>query len=105
MFNSVLDALYACRNHWQWLWITGSDYKRSYEPATHWDSWCACCEYRISCKNCPLVGYAWFIHCISSKNSFYRKWFKARTKKTRIKYAYKMVQSCNRAIENILIKG
>ena len=100
-----LRALYDCRNHWQWLWITGSGYKKSYEPATHWYAWCACCEHTEHCTDCPLVGYAWLRNCNSSKNSFYRKWCRVKTKKTRRKYARKMVMACNRAIEDILCKS
>ena len=104
MFNSDLDALYACRNHWQWLWITGSKSKKSYEPATHWVAECACCDYVkycIDCIDCPLIGYAWPKGCMTT-GSFYIKWLYAKNKKTRVKYAHKMVMACNRAIENEL---
>ena len=99
-----LRTLFDCRNHWQWLWITGSWSKRSYEPSAKWSASCACCNNTDICENCPLVGYAWSRHCLSSKNSIFRKWQKAETKKTRIKYAHKMVQACNRAIEEELTK-
>ena len=38
-----LDALRKCRNHWQWLMITGNWYKDDYEPSDKWLDSCACC--------------------------------------------------------------
>lgn len=99
-----LRALYDCRNHWQWLWITGSSTKQSYEPSNKWIAGCACCQHDETCEDCPLVGYAWSRHC-QNNNSYYWRWAIAKTKKTRRKYARKMVMACNRAIEDILCKS
>jgi len=97
-----MKSLYDCRNHWQWLWITGSSRKRSYEPSAKWKFRCACCESTNNCEACQLVGYAWSHGCVSSKDSFYTKWLMAETKEERQYYAHKMVMACNRAIENEL---
>ena len=119
-----LRTLYDCRNHWQWLEITGSIDKDSYEPSEQWEFNCACCEYLghdtqgfningdYVCNDCLLTGYAWD-RCasqnrapcdISGTNSYYYGWKMVETKKTRRKYAHKMVMACNRAIEDILCK-
>ena len=112
MFNSALDALYACRNHWSWLYITGDYNKHSYTPSKSWDNKCACCQYiiidrNLTCSECLLNGYAWKTGCMDSHNSIFRKWFNLslNQQEERIIYAYQMVQACNRAIEDILIKG
>ena len=99
-----LRALYDCRNHWQWLWITGSRFKLSYKPSAKWKLGCACCESTGSCEDCLLIGYAWSRGCGSSKDSLYRKWKIAETKEERQYYAHKMVTACNRAIEKELTK-
>lgn len=124
-FNTPLEALYACRNHWSWLAITGSDYKPSYEPSNDWIFHCACCEYmshigsgsnfdgEYVCNNCPLTGYAWnktenfeTAPCIVNyTNSIYDNWTGACSKKHCTKYALQMVQACNRAIEDILLNS
>ena len=124
-FNTPLEALYACRNHWAWLAITGSDYKSSYEPSEDWAFHCACCEYmghigsgfnvykKHICNYCPLTGYAWnrakdfeTAPCDTSyTNSIYNNWVGVYSKKHCTKYALQMVQACNRAIENILLNS
>lgn len=124
-FNTPLEALYACRNHWSWLAITGSDYKPSYEPSNDWAFNCACCEYmgyrgndsnvngEYVCNYCLLTEYAWNRSwdfepspCDTIyNNSIYCNWISADSQKHRIKYALQMVQACNRAIEDILLNS
>ena len=119
-----LRSLYDCRNHWQWLEITGDGNKRSYEPATHWQFNCACCESmrhescgrnkkgEYICDDCPLTGYAWqgdtsgdFAPCDThNTGSYYYAWDTAETKEKRQYFAHKMVAACNRAIDKELTK-
>lgn len=113
MFDSPLEALIACRNQWSLLYITGNMYKNIYIPSIDWDSDCACCEYsktywrihdtRYVCAQCPLMGYAWNLGCVSDKKSLYNLWLYANNESARSYYAYRIVQACNRAIEDILI--
>lgn len=115
-FESVIK----CRNHWQWLAITGSNDKKSYEPSLEWEQNCACCEYVSKlevydqfwdCSKCPLTGYAWegvdrvTSYCDHDHDSYFKLWLHASSKKERQFYAQKMVDACNRAIEDIIIKG
>ena len=124
-FNTPLEALYACRNHWSWLAITGSDCKSSYEPSKDWFFRCACCKYmdhrdngfnvngEYVCSYCPLTGYAWnrakdfeTAPCDTAyTNSIYDNWTGACSKEHCTKYALQMVQACNRAIEDILLNS
>lgn len=124
-FNTPLEALYACRNHWSWLAITGFHLKSNYKPSEDWVCYCACCEYvehnsidssanaGCVCNYCPLTGYAWnraknfeTSPCILNyTNSIYDNWIDADSQKHRIKYALQMVQACNRAIEDILLNS
>ena len=119
-----LRALYDCRNHWQWLEITGSANKEAYKPAKKWQFNCACCESMghiengtndegdYICDACPLMGYAWQDNPYGESapcdwhntGSYYFAWHEAETKEERQYYAHKMVQACNRAIEDILCK-
>ena len=114
------ESLIKCRNHWQWLAITGSPYKLSYEPSYGWMSACACCEYVENlntsplCEGiCPLMGYAWFetvptigtdAPCLKPQSLYFR-WRQAETLKELQLCAQKMVDACNRAIEDMIIKG
>ena len=124
-FNTPLEALYACRNHWSWLAITGSEYKSSYRPSRDWAFYCACCEYmrhrgngvnnsgKYICNHCPLTGYAWdkskdfeTAPCDTyGTNSIYENWTNAEFTELWYKYALQMVQACNRAIEDILLNS
>ena len=124
-FNTPLEALYACRNHWSWLAITGSEYKTSYRPSKDWTFYCACCEYmghigggsnvdgEYVCNYCPLTGYAWnraedfeTAPCETDyTNSIYDNWEGAYSQEHLTKYALQMVQACNRAIEDILLNS
>lgn len=111
MFNSALDALYACRNHWSWLYITGDYDKYSYIPSQSWYAECACCQYtlidrNLTCNKCTLKGYAWKDGCLNVQCSIYRKWLNLDISQQveRTVYAYQMVTACNRAIEDILCK-
>ena len=129
-FNNALEALYACRNHWSMLWITGSSYKLSYEPANSWPYGCACCLFAGAfifdeklgprygsnydsrdCSKCLLNGYAWEEArdggCESDPDSFYDEWrchYETDNHDLEVRkfWAYKMVQACNRAIEDII---
>ena len=112
------ESLVACRNHWQWLWITGSVNKLSYPPASNWESLCACCEYvenegidvgfewdthENDCgEHCPLTGFAWASACVYDKTSPYHMWTDARKTEKLQHYAMMMVIGCNKAIEAIL---
>lgn len=120
--KTKLEALFKCRNHWQWMWITGDSDKESYEPSREWHNTCACCEYTlgkdeewpelIDCTCCPLNGYAWggawSVTCESSGTP-YSEWFwcdgdsELNTHYRKI-HAKEMVEACNRAIESILTK-
>ena len=107
------ESLIKCRNHWQWLAITGSDDKRSYEPSLLWEACCACCEYteqntkQESCEGfCGLMGYAWepcdWDEPCLRPHSLYLQWKQSDDKKAA---AQKMVDACNCAIEDIIIGG
>lgn len=101
-FNSVLEALYAGRNQWTILWITGSDVKELYEPSTEWLGGCICCELLSdkSCsKYCPLNGFAWKSDCRYSDDSFFNNWAESESIKERIFWAGRMVYAFNLAIE------
>ena len=119
-----LRSLYDCRNHWQWLEITGSSEKETYEPAKKWRFNCACCDYMkhsgdgtnakgdYICDACPLTGYAWQVDPHSNTapcdtlntGSYFFAWYIAETKEKRQYFAHKMVQACNQAIEKELTK-
>ena len=124
-FNTPLEALYSCRNHWSWLAITGANIKSDYEPSKDWSFHCACCEYmghkgsgrnyyvKYVCNHCPLTSYAWsrlnnfeIMLCESPRtSSIYYEWSGENSQEFRIKYALQMVQACNRAIEGILLNS
>ena len=107
------ESLIKCRNHWQWLAITGSEDKRSYAPSLEWTACCACCEYteqttkQKGCEGfCGLMGYAWEpcdwdVPCLRP-HSLYKQWYWSIDKKLA---AQKMVDACNRAIEDMIIGG
>lgn len=115
LFETKLEALIACRNHWQFMEIIGSSDKGEYEPSLEWVSGCACCEYskeeydsevplfNAYCKYCPLRGYAWERRCCWNEQSFYVDWCNARTLELRQYWANRMVYACNQAIENYLL--
>ncbi len=120
--DDKLRALYDCRNHWSWLWITGSEEKLSYDPAVEWPFMCACCLYagaylderlealdkKRDCKKCPLDGYAWNNLRRSScacdwEGTIYDEWCCCDDDvKERQYWSSRMVSACNRAIEDIL---
>ena len=106
LFKTELEALISCRNHWQFMWITGSKSKDDYEPARKWNSYCAVCEwdgYNLgTCRDCPLSGYAWKVFCNSTK-SFWRGWLRSKSINQRRFWANRMVYACNQAIENYLL--
>lgn len=119
-----LQTLIKCRNLWAWLAITGSNDKCSYKPARRWAYACPCCmyagavikngehfEYNRNCNKCPLNDYAWStgitrrIHCQVTHSSFYGGWRNAYLKEDRKYWAMRMVQACDRAIEDLILKG
>ena len=114
LFKTELEALIACRNHWQFMEISGSDSKSSYNPAKGWDNNCACCSFvglhnRIKtidgCNLCPLSGYAWgqaSYNC-DMDGSYFRKWAISSTIEQRRFWANRMIYACNQAIENYLL--
>lgn len=105
-----LDALIKCRNHWQWLMITGDWRKRAYLPSNHWVDECACCEFvtdsgrlERDCKLCPLVGIAWsygWNGCVADLTPYVR--WQVADGDERIFWANRMVYACNQAIERLL---
>lgn len=105
------ESLIKCRNHWQWLWITGSADKESYPPSEEWKYGCACCEQlHTDCYVCVLLGYAWSM-AISDKapcadeGSLYFNWLYAETPGERSYWAHQMVNACNKAIEDMILGG
>jgi hypothetical protein len=109
------ETLIACRNHWQWMMITGSGHKTSYLPATSWLNCCACCEYTEddhwgACQvACPLTGYAWdeagccytTVSDIGQFCSIYQEWEDNPGSEN----AGRMVYAINKAIEDLIING
>ena len=118
-----LETLYACRNHWQWLMITGNSNKNSYEISLKWEYRCICCEYTLlnyplieekfwDCNMCPLTGFAWIAFkdkiasfCDMDKDSFYYGWINSISEKDKIYWASRMVYACNLAIEAIILNN
>ena len=120
-----LQALIKCRNIWQWLAITGNQYKYSYKPSKRWPYNCTACmkagstkrsDKNRNCNNCVLLGYAWSdavlsdIFCVNSKKySYYRLWtnnyFNSTYIDKRKYYANCIVNACNKAIEDIIVYG
>lgn len=106
LFKTKLEALIACRNHWQFLEITESCYKRDYTPAISWILGCAACEwdsyFNNACENCMLSGYAWGDSC-NDPPSFWCNWTESTSTKQAKFYANRMVYACNQAIEDYLL--
>lgn len=114
-FKTELEALIACRNHWQFMEITWSRGKKDYAPSHEWENSCACCDFvtgtinlpiEMSCSEvCPLSTFAWGITCIAYEEfSFYREWYDAENPQQRQFWANRMVYACNLAIEDCLLK-
>lgn len=88
-----LSYLYACRNIWSLLSITGSDTK----PKTRFNNDCPCCHYvayetdsnlnTFSCTYCLLKDFAWNFECeiddIDENRyrywSYYEEWSRANS--------------------------
>lgn len=119
------ETLIACRNHWQWMVITGSHRKQDYVPAQDWPFACVCCFYAGAsfylvdgtvctddrdCNDCPLLGYAWEPSDDKNdtpcdNNGIFSMWWDYKfNREIARKYAQQMVDACNRAIEDYLIK-
>lgn len=119
-FKTKLEALIACRNHWQFMEITKSGEKKDYEPSSEWDNNCAVCHFAganhvggRNCQKCALKGFAWFEDCEEHEEdfeSFYENWVECTfedegpQKHQRQFWANRMVYACNQAIENYLLK-
>lgn len=106
LFKTKFEALIACRNHWQFMEITGSRNNHAYAPAENWYLFSAACEwdryFRSDCENCILRGYAWEDFC-DNPCSLWSKWAEPTgTKHTKF-YANRMVYACNQAIEGYLL--
>lgn len=110
--KSRWQAIIKTRNHYGWLAITGDENKESYAPATKAGmNCCFCCEFcrgNGGCNNCPLNGYAWEqsnnVQCVG-RNSVYKMWGKAKTKEDRQYWAMQMVRACDKALEDLILKG
>ena len=120
-----LQALIKCRNLYQWLAITGDSNKESYKPSNRWSYNCAACmkagstkysDGNRNCNNCVLLGYAWGgaykVKCFCESNeldSYYELWHNNRFNHTYINerkyYANRIVNACNKAIEDIIVYG
>lgn len=115
------EALIKCRDHWQWIVdntnrlltdnqnICQIEVKDAYFIENDmWDKRpvdsCFCCEYDNSCKNCPLIGYAWEERCFYNTKKFpsvYMGWFRAVSERDagNAKYfASRMVAACEMAL-------
>ena len=119
IFKTELEALIACRNHWQFMEITNDTQKSSYEPSELWDNKCAVCHFagindygNRNCRKCPLRGCAWKYNCEKCEDgfdSFYQRWRYTKYKNNepwiskRRFWANRMVYACNQAIENLLL--
>lgn len=116
------QTLIKCRNLWAYMAITGSGDKEDYKPARRWAFECPCCMYagaikiqnesrdeNRDCNKCILNNYAWDItytkrmHCVYAQNSFYSKWETREHILDRQYWAMRMVQACDKAIENYII--
>jgi len=112
--ESRWQAIIKTRNHYGWLAITGGKDKESYAPATKAGvNCCFCCEFCCGnggCDNCPLNGYAWeqddnVVQCHNDPDSIYKKWHRAKTKEDRQYWAMRMVRACDKALEDLILKG
>lgn len=118
--KSRFQTLIKTRNHYGWLAITGDEDKESYEPAIEAGvNCCFCCKFTDDdddddgnggCDNCPLNGYAWkqnnnFVQCHNDPDSIYKKWHRAKTVEEKQYWAMRMVKACDKALEDLIIKG
>ena len=105
--------------------ITGSSQKTDYKPARRWAYQCPCCmkagatltylgenSDSRDCTKCILNGYAWDHPikynqemCYCDSNSYFKQWDNSRPRHERQYWAMRMVQACNRAIEDLLVHG
>ena len=111
--KSRWQAIINTWNHYGWLAITGDKDKESYAPAIKAGiNCCFCCEFCYGtggCDNCPLNGYAWEQNgqpqCHGDRNSVYKMWRKAKTKEDQQYWAMRMVRACDKALEDLILKG
>lgn len=122
--TTKLHYLYACRNIWSLLSITGAYTK----PKTEFKNDCLCCHYvayetpsdplALNCNYCPLKGFAWKTGCEEDNEndwSYYTEWCMANSTYSldeeedlilqRKHWASRMVYACNQAIEALLINS
>ena len=128
---SKREALEKCRDHWQWMADTGSNYKSDYfdENGIYAipELDCYCCAYvsqqpdatsatAEGCEQCLLKGYAWDICCESDQNwvdvdefehnySVFEEWKESLGKKgeeLRKKHAAMMVYACEWALSELI---
>lgn len=115
------EALIKCRDHWQWIVdntnrlftdnqnICPIEVKDAYFIENDmWDKRpvesCFCCGYANSCKNCPLVGYAWEECCPFGTKKFpsvYMEWCRAVNAQDACNakyFAIRMVIACEMAL-------
>ena len=106
--------------------ITGSRNKTDYKPARRWAFQCPCCmkagavltytagenNDKRDCTKCVLNDYAWKaatsydnIQCLRDPKSYFKLWDDSYTKLHRQYWAMRMVQACNRAIEDLIVLG
>ena len=121
-----MQALIKCRNLWSYMAITGSRQKTDYKPARRWAFQCPCCMKagatltylgenadNRDCTKCILNGYAWGhavnysqIICYRDNSSYFKQWDECTLSRIdRIHWAKRMVQACNRAIEDLIVLG
>ena len=121
-----MQALIKCRNLWSYMAITGLSQKTDYKPARRWAFQCPCCmkagatltylgenSDSRDCTKCILNGYAWghpikysYVMCYYDSNSYFKQWDSdVNSDITRKYWAMRMVQACNRAIEDLLVHG
>lgn len=109
------EALQKCKEHWRWLADTGGKLRSEYFEikGIHSKEWplneCYCCEYdtqftaegEVDCPHCPLTGYAWSSSsCLSREVSIFDAWFCSTTSHERSFWALKMVEACDRALND-----
>jgi len=120
------QALEKCRDQWKYMAETGAVDKSVYFGNKNTpECLCYCCSYGRKrandynrkmgykvfhesyvhkCKFCPLNDFAWPSYqysCESSSKSLYKKWATPYSKYERQKYAQKIVDACEKALEEL----
>lgn len=119
-------ALEFCRDWWDWLADHPSKDKEDYPDRLKYDEMrnnCPCCEYYTNHSNrsgdcidgpnfCLLISL-WPTSCmrgqwkykINIKDSAFQKWRKAKTARTRKKYARVIADACRTELKKMKKKG